>query len=152
LPELERQTWLEVGRRDSRLEEYRRQLITVRERGYSVGLLNDAQRAFVNKLGSLTNVTYETHVGELQRLISALSYDPPDLTREACAAVRLVSAPIFNDMGNVVFALTVYSFPKPDQADGVMRYVAPLVAAAADITRSIGGRRPPGEETEAQRR
>jgi flavin reductase (DIM6/NTAB) family NADH-FMN oxidoreductase RutF/DNA-binding IclR family transcriptional regulator len=143
LPERERQTWLEVGRRDSRLEEYLKQLITVRDRGYSVGLLNDAQRAFVNKLGSLTNMTYESHHGELQRLISALSYDPPDLTREAFAAVRLVSAPIFNDIGNVVMALTLYSFPKPDQEGGVMRYVVQLVKAAADITQSIGGQRPP---------
>jgi flavin reductase (DIM6/NTAB) family NADH-FMN oxidoreductase RutF/DNA-binding IclR family transcriptional regulator len=139
LPERERQTWLEVGRRDSRLEEYRKQLITVRGRGYSVGLVNDAQRAFVNKLGHLTNMTYETHVGELQQLISALSYDPPELTSEACAEVRLVSAPIFDDMGNVVFALTLYGFPKPDQEGGVMKYVVPLVEAASDITRSIGG-------------
>jgi hypothetical protein len=88
-------------------------------------------------------MTYETHVGELQQLISALSYDPPDLTREACAAVRLISAPIFNDSGNVVFALTVYSFPKPDQEGGVMKYVVPLVNAADDITQSIGGQRQP---------
>jgi hypothetical protein len=97
----------------------------------------------VNKLGSLTNMTYETHHGELQQLISALAYDPPDLTREAFAAVRLVSAPIFDDTGNVVLALTLYSFPKPDQEGGIMRYVVQLVKAAADITQSMGGQRPP---------
>jgi flavin reductase (DIM6/NTAB) family NADH-FMN oxidoreductase RutF/DNA-binding IclR family transcriptional regulator len=143
LPDRERQTWLEVGRRDSRFEEYLKQLITVRDRGYSVGLLNDAQRAFVNKLDNLTNRTYDTHHRELQVLISALSYDPPDLTREACAAVRILSAPVFNDSGNVVMALTLYSFPKPDQEGGVMRYVVQLVKGAADITQSIGGQRPP---------
>jgi flavin reductase (DIM6/NTAB) family NADH-FMN oxidoreductase RutF/DNA-binding IclR family transcriptional regulator len=143
LPERERQSWLEIGRRDSRLEDYLKQLVTVRDRGYSVGLLNDAQRAFANKLRSLTNITYETHHGELQQLISALAYDPPDLTREAFAAVRLVSAPIFDDTGSVVMALTLYSFPKPDQEGGVMRYVVHLVKAAADITQSIGGQRPP---------
>ena len=143
LPERERQTWLDIGRRDSRWEEYLKQVDTVRERGYSIGLLNDAQRAFVNKLGNLTNMTYETHHGELQRLISALSYDPPDLTREAFAAVRLVSAPIFNGAGEVAMALTLYSFPKPDQEAGVMQYVVQLIKAAADITQSIGGQPPP---------
>ena len=114
----------------------------VRARGYSVGLLNEAQRAFVQALTSLADRPSPSAPTDLRDLVQQLAYDPPELTPEARNAVRLVSAPVFDPAGQVAVALTLFDFPKPREPAGVGRYIEALLTAAARVTERIGGRRP----------
>jgi DNA-binding IclR family transcriptional regulator len=142
LPVHEAERWCDVGSNDARKAEYRTQLHTVRERGYSVGLLNDAQRAFLRKLGQITNQSYESHHAELQQLIGALAYDPLELSPQDRATVRLISVPIFDNHGQVIMAFTLHSFRKPGSNEDILKYIAQLRAAAQSATKAIGGRDP----------
>jgi flavin reductase (DIM6/NTAB) family NADH-FMN oxidoreductase RutF/DNA-binding IclR family transcriptional regulator len=142
LPETEAARWLENAREDARSEEYHRQLNSVRERGYSVGLLNDALRAFLMKLSKITNSDYESHHPELKQLIAGLAYDPLELSSQALAAVRLVSVPIFDNHAQVIMAFTLHSFSKPRKQDDILSYIAQLRNTAQSVTKAIGGRDP----------
>jgi flavin reductase (DIM6/NTAB) family NADH-FMN oxidoreductase RutF/DNA-binding IclR family transcriptional regulator len=142
LPEHETQQWLDESRVDTRTKEYRLQLETVRCRGYSLGLRNDAQRAFVAKLSKLTNSNYEAHHPELQQLIAALAYDPLELSSDALAAVRLISVPIFDNSERVIMAFTLHSFSKPNGQDDVLHNITRVRDAARCVTKAIGGSDP----------
>jgi flavin reductase (DIM6/NTAB) family NADH-FMN oxidoreductase RutF/DNA-binding IclR family transcriptional regulator len=142
LPAHDAQRWLDESRADARTEEYRLQLATVRGRGYSLGLRNDAQRAFIAKLSQVTNSNYEAHHPELQQLIAALAYDPLELSMEALAAVRLISVPIFDKNAQVMMAFTLHSFPKPARQEDVLKVISRLCDAAQSVTKAIGGRDP----------
>jgi flavin reductase (DIM6/NTAB) family NADH-FMN oxidoreductase RutF/DNA-binding IclR family transcriptional regulator len=143
LPEEDASRWLEEARKDGRVEEYRRQLNLVRQRGYSVGLLNDALRAFLMKLSRITNSDYESHHPELQQLIAALAYDPVELSSHELAAVRLVSVPIFDRHEQVTMALTLHSVTKARKQNDILEYIGQLRNAAQSVTKAIGGRDPP---------
>lgn len=115
-------------------------LATVRERGFSVGLINDAQRAFSDRLAAVAEG--RAHDIDLEDLFEALSYDPPDLTDAMYREVRIISAPVYDNEGRVTFALSLHDFPKPSGEDGVVAYIEQLVAAAAIVTRNLGGKSP----------
>jgi flavin reductase (DIM6/NTAB) family NADH-FMN oxidoreductase RutF/DNA-binding IclR family transcriptional regulator len=142
LPSTEIQKWLDESRADTRADEFRRQIATVRSRGYSLGLRNDAQRAFVTKLRQLTNSNYEAHHPELQQLIAALEYDPIELSSDALTAVRLISVPIFDKNEQVLMVFTLHSFPKPSKQEDVLRDITLIREAAREVTKAIDGHDP----------
>ncbi len=80
----------------------------VRNRGYSVGLISDAQREFVSKLEAMARDSEKSNVNALRELIGRLNYDPADLTPEVEKRVRAISAPIFDANNNVTLALTIH--------------------------------------------
>lgn len=131
LPERDRPVWPAVDGRDSN------QLQTVRQRGYSVGLRNEAQSALSKRLHSAAE--NEGHHADIGDLLSQLRYDPAELTVELSQDVRLISAPVFDRVGEVEVALTLYDFPKPDSNGGIQRYIEEVVSTAAIATHKLGG-------------
>ena len=111
----------------------------VRHRGFSVGLLNDAQRAFSARMQELASLQSPVPSESLQDMIEGLDYDPVNLSPEAEAAVRLISVPVFNAVGDVTLSLTLHDFPKPPVEQGVKSYIRRVVKAAVRITESLGG-------------
>jgi flavin reductase (DIM6/NTAB) family NADH-FMN oxidoreductase RutF/DNA-binding IclR family transcriptional regulator len=113
----------------------------VRDRGFSVGLVNDAQRKLAQTLATLTGRRERVAPLELQVLIRELNYDPPELTPEIQRDVRLIHAPVFDAVGRVLLALSIYDFPRsPDGHVGRLAYE--LKGCAEEITRQIGGKWP----------
>jgi len=134
MPEREVDHWL--GRQDIKTREAAvNVLATVRERGFSVGLINDAQRAFSAQLAA---AAYEgIAVETLEELISGLAYDPAEWNEAVKGDARVVSVPVFGIDGDIAMALTLYGFPKPPEG-GVDAYIAHIVEAAARVSASLG--------------
>lgn len=134
LPEKEVGPWL--SRHDDHIhKEAAAVLATVRDRGFSVGLINDAQRAFSARLAAADHD--EIAVEALEALISDLAYDPDEWTDVTKDEVRVISVPVFGADATLAMALTLHSFPKPP-AGGIEVYIAHLIAAAARVSASLG--------------
>jgi DNA-binding IclR family transcriptional regulator len=142
LPQDQIERWINGRSGPQRRDSCRASLAAVRERGYSVGLLNEAQRAFAAKLHELAAGAAAAPPAGLEELIEELEYDPPELSPETSAGVRLISAPVFNSSGQVVLALTLHDFAKPTPRVGVAEYAKRLLDAADHVTEILGGRRP----------
>jgi flavin reductase (DIM6/NTAB) family NADH-FMN oxidoreductase RutF len=121
---------------------FKSSLATVRARGYSVGLLNDAQRAFASTLARLAEECPKKPEVDLRELIQKLSFDPPELSPAVQNDVRLISVPVFGPKGDVALALTLYEFPKPPGSEGVSLYIERARDAAARVTKKLGGSMP----------
>ena len=137
LPDRERDIWIGRAANSGRQPAVRAALERVRSRGYSLGLLNDAQREFSARLAAIA--AGQPHTAGLESLIGALSYDPESLTAAEYALVRVVSAPVFDAMGRVALGLTVYDFQKPSPTRGIEGYIARIAEAAARVTKRIAG-------------
>lgn len=138
LPEEEIKAWL--GRHDEPIRQAASTVLaTVRERGFSVGLLNEAQRAFSEHLAAAGDA--EIGVAALEALISDLAYDPAEWNDMARGQARVVSVPVFGADGSIAMALTLYGFPKPPEG-GVDVYIGHLAEAAARVSASLGFQRP----------
>lgn len=110
----------------------------IRRRGFSVGLRNEAQRAFSDRLSEAA--AGNRHHLDVEDLLAALAYDPVDLSAEQRREIRLISAPVFDAEGRVAMAVTLYDFPKPAAATGIEGYIDDVVRAAASVTAKLGGR------------
>ena len=87
--------WLDVLPEQARAEQ-RERLRVVRERGYSLGLINDAQREFASALNRLAVDPGAVEPESLRDLATRLSYDPVDLTPETMGDVRVIAVPVFD--------------------------------------------------------
>ena len=132
--------WLKPLPDDETRAEQRRRLTTLRRRGYSVGLLNEAQRRFASALDRLAADPGAIASDDLRDLVTALNYDPIELSPEAKRAIRVIAVPVFDRDGSVPLALTLYGFPKPD--DGVDAYIERVCEAGRRATECLGGRVP----------
>ncbi|WP_028655115.1 flavin reductase [Nocardioides sp. J54] len=121
---------------DADRAEERRRIGRVRGRGYSVGLINGAQREFASALDQLEHDPHARDRDALKPLVEQLHYDPEVLTDEAKADVRVIAAPVFRKGGEVAMALTVYGFSKPHGA--VDDYVERLLAATRRASELLG--------------
>ena len=117
-------------------------LVRVRERGYSVGLINEAQRAFVAKLQELSAGSADLDQADLGALIKELAYDPPTFDPETSAAVRILSAPVFDSHGKVAFALSLHDFAKPSSPDDVAKLARQLLNVTAAVRQLLPAKRP----------
>lgn len=129
VPDAEHETWME-------------RLATVRRRGFSVGLLNRAQRSFAATLDRLAARPGSVSPAYLEGLLRDLAYDPAQLTPEVKKDIRVISAPVFDAHGQVALALTVYGFPRPPADRGVDAYIDCVCTAARRATEHLGGRPP----------
>lgn len=120
-------------------EEHRKRLAAVRERGYSVGLVNEAQREFVSAIDRLAADPDAMSHEDLHSLIHDLSFDPPELTAEAKRDIRSITVPVFGPDGTPALAFTLYGFPKPSSDTGIDDYIDRATEAARRATEHLGG-------------
>jgi flavin reductase (DIM6/NTAB) family NADH-FMN oxidoreductase RutF/DNA-binding IclR family transcriptional regulator len=123
-------------------ESVRAALQVVREREFSVGLVNDAQRKLAHTLAEVTGRRERISPIELQVVIRDLHYDPPELTSEVERSVRLIHAPVFDSAGRVLLAVTIYDFPRSSEAGHVTHLARELLGSVQEITRLVGGKWP----------
>jgi len=116
-----------------------RRLAAVRERGYSVGLINEAQRRFASVIDRLAEDPSAHSHDEIRELIADLAYDPAELSATAREEIRSITVPVFGADGEVALAFSLYGFPKPSSAGGVDAYVERALAAARTATGRLGG-------------
>lgn len=140
LPTAEADRWLDRRGPGEKRATAAAALDTVRRRGFSTGLINEAQRTFSDRLAAMAEG--RGHPADLEDLLDALSYDPVELTPEGVRDVRVISAPVFDSEGRVSLALTLHDFPKPSEQNGAAEYIEQLVSAAAAVTKHLGGRVP----------
>jgi flavin reductase (DIM6/NTAB) family NADH-FMN oxidoreductase RutF len=119
-------------------EQHRSALRLVRQRGYSLGLLSQAQREFASVLEAMAaqrqSASWNT---SLSALIPQLSYDPADLTPQTLTLVRQITAPVFDVENQVALALTIFGYGVPPE--GTPRLIKALLDTASAATRRIGG-------------
>ena len=136
LSDQEAGTWL--GRHDVSVRDAAATVLAiVRDRGFSVGLISEAQRIFSAQLAAAGDE--EIAVEALEELISDQAYDPAEWTDATKGQARVVSVPVFGADGTVAMALTLYGFPKPPEG-GIDIYIAHLIEAAARVGVALGAR------------
>ena len=131
--------WLRLQPNAELRERNRQGLAAVRDRGVSLTLISDAQRAFVSTMDTLAKSPDDAE-GPTRDVLQNLSFDPAELTEETKGAVRQVSAPVFDKDGRVVLVLTAFGFGRPDA--GLDDLTAGLLDIAAAATRRNGGHAP----------
>jgi flavin reductase (DIM6/NTAB) family NADH-FMN oxidoreductase RutF/DNA-binding IclR family transcriptional regulator len=134
--------WLKSVQSEEARADQRARLEAVRTRGYSVGLLNEAQREFASTLDRLAADPNAVGRDDLRGLIRDLNYDPVDLSAEVKSDIRVITVPVFGPDGSVALALTLYGFPKPDATCGIDAYIEQIRAAGMRATDLVGGRMP----------
>jgi DNA-binding IclR family transcriptional regulator len=137
--EAEIEKWLEPIDSPEARDVQRERLAAVRGRGYSVGLLNDAQRTFALTLDRLAADPGAVDRDDLRGLIRDLAYDPVELSSEVKHDIRVITVPVFGTDGDVALALTLYGFSKPTGTGGIDVYINALLGAAAQATERLGG-------------
>jgi len=120
----------------------RDRLAVVRQRGYSVGLLNEAQRRFASTLDRMAAEPTAVSHEELSGMIPDLSYDPIELSAEVKNDIRIISAPVFRRDGSVALALSLYGFGNPAASGGIDRYLDRVREASEQATERLGGHAP----------
>jgi flavin reductase (DIM6/NTAB) family NADH-FMN oxidoreductase RutF/DNA-binding IclR family transcriptional regulator len=140
--EREVEEWLQSAGAPAARAGSKASLKIVRERGYSLGLRNDAQRRFVSTLDRIAAEGAAIPGTDLRELIQNLSYDPAELSAAVEKDVRLISAPVFGPDATVSLALTIYAFAKPPSDNGIRPHIHRLLEAAARVTRLLGGAAP----------
>jgi flavin reductase (DIM6/NTAB) family NADH-FMN oxidoreductase RutF len=122
--------------------QFRSSLAIVRDRGYAIGVVDEARRVFAATLNRLAADRGAAPAVDLRELIQNLSYDVPNLSPSVWTKVRLISAPVFGPKGTVALVLTVYEFPKPPADAGVRFYVDHVIEASKRVTQILGGSAP----------
>lgn len=131
------EAWLQRAPTPGHAERDREAVQRVRERGYSIGLLSDAQRAFASALDRMASEPELEPQIDLFGLVGDLTYDPVEIDAATLRSVRQISVPVFGRTGSVDIALTIYGFNRP--RGGVPRLIERLRATAQDATALLGG-------------
>jgi DNA-binding IclR family transcriptional regulator len=146
--EKEIQSWL-ARAADTSTEElahYRDVLAVVRTRGFSVTLRNPVQRQLGEVVANLSAAPHAPVLRErMARLIADLGHKPYQLGPIDDALryeVVLMSAPIFNAYGQVVYTISLLGFRAALTAAEIEEYAQKLVASSLLVTRKSNGRLP----------
>jgi flavin reductase (DIM6/NTAB) family NADH-FMN oxidoreductase RutF/DNA-binding IclR family transcriptional regulator len=134
--------WLKALPSEEARADQRERLAAIRRRGYSVGLINEAQRRFASVLDRLATDPESDAAEGLRSLVTQLNYDPVELSPDAKNEIRVIAVPVFGPDGDVPLALTLYGFPKPDGPGGVDTYIERVCEAGRRATECLGGRVP----------
>jgi hypothetical protein len=137
--------WLKPLASDAARADQTERLDAVRRRGYSVGLLNEAQRRFASALDRLAADPDSVARDDLRGLVTQLNYDPVDLSPAAKSAIRVIAVPVFDGAGKAALGLTLYGFSKPNGSGGIDAYIARVCEAGRRATASLGGHAPTPE-------
>ena len=135
--------WLHATSSPAARDKFKASLDTVKKRGYSLGLISEAQRIFASTLVKLADDRTVAPEINLRELIQNLSYDPPELSPAVHNEVRVITVPVFGAQGKVVLGLTLCEFPKPTAGVDVSHYIGRVMEAAAKVTQRLGGSHPP---------
>jgi flavin reductase (DIM6/NTAB) family NADH-FMN oxidoreductase RutF/DNA-binding IclR family transcriptional regulator len=127
---------------DDARTDHRERLAAVRRRGYSVGLLNEAQRRFAATLDRLAEDPAAVAHDDLRGLVRDLDYDPVELPAARKRQIRTITVPVFGPDGKVALALALYGFAKPRAEAGIDAYIRRAREAAEWATERLGGRTP----------
>ena len=139
--------WLQRGD-DADVERYHPALLSVRERGYAVGLEADPRATLGKALAQLAEDTrapgkrVRSVVEQLLEELRHEEYILTDLDSDATYLVNHVVAPVFGPDGRVELALSLFGFGRPLRADEVAAYGERLMQATRAVTKSIHGREP----------
>jgi flavin reductase (DIM6/NTAB) family NADH-FMN oxidoreductase RutF/DNA-binding IclR family transcriptional regulator len=136
--EIER--WIGQKASADRATAIRGALQSVRERGFSVGLASEAQRAFAARLHEMAQSGAPGGSPDLGELINELRFDPPAIDEATAVGVRLISAPVRDSDGQVAFALTIHDFDRPTSVADVQILAARLVETTTAATAAILGK------------
>jgi flavin reductase (DIM6/NTAB) family NADH-FMN oxidoreductase RutF/DNA-binding IclR family transcriptional regulator len=136
--EIER--WIGQKASADRATAIRGALQSVRERGFSVGLASEAQRAFAARLHEMAQSGAPGGSPDLGELINELRFDPPAIDEATAVGVRLISAPVRDSDGQVAFALTIHDFDRPTSVADVQIFAARLVETTTAATAAILGK------------
>lgn len=131
--------WVRDADRPAREDELRQQLARVRDRGYSVGLVSDAQRRFASALDILAEDPGAIVIDDLREVMTDLDYDPVEISSGNNAAIRVIAAPVFDGRGEFVLALTIYGFARPSDDAGIDDYIERTVQGTREATASLAG-------------
>jgi len=140
--EAEIDRWLSANAAPETHAEHRERLDVVRQRGYSVGLLNEAQRMFASTLDRLAADPAAAASVNLREMIDHLAYDPVELSAQVQKDIRILSAPVFGRDGEVALVFSFYDFPKPTADVGIQGYMDRVLEAARRATARLGGKVP----------
>jgi flavin reductase (DIM6/NTAB) family NADH-FMN oxidoreductase RutF/DNA-binding IclR family transcriptional regulator len=141
LPDDEVDRWLKLLPEETEREIQRQKLERVRQRGYSLGLLNDAQREFASALRRLAAQPGSVETDDLRALMAQLNYDPDECaTPDAKRAIRVIAVPVFGGAGEVRLAFTLYGFSRPDEHGGIDAYVDRALEAGRRASESLHDR------------
>ncbi|WP_425839926.1 flavin reductase [Streptomyces fractus] len=131
--------WLEQLPDDADRAEQRRRLSRVRERGCSLGLLNEAQREFASALDRLAADPQAMAAEDLRSLVTRLNYDPAGQTSDAKRDVRVIAVPVRGSGGEAELALTLYGFSRPDRNGGIDSYIDRVREAGRQASDALDG-------------
>jgi flavin reductase (DIM6/NTAB) family NADH-FMN oxidoreductase RutF/DNA-binding IclR family transcriptional regulator len=125
---------------------YTEMVAVVRRRGWSLALSGRPQIAFELALAQLSvrapTDGQQQAVREAALRVGHSSHEPAHLDAETPYRVRNISAPVFDDRGDVVLMLTLIGLPKVLKLIDIERHRDRLLAATDHVTRALGGRRP----------
>jgi DNA-binding IclR family transcriptional regulator len=131
---------------DEQREHYLAALRTVQERGYSVTLEIRSPERLAVALRRLRAQAYRTGAAVAEHhLLNQLlqeEYVIPDDDVPGKHRIEQVSAPVFDDQGDVALTLGLAGFAHDLTLEQLAGYVAPLLSATARLTARLGGRRP----------
>jgi len=135
--QLDAEAWARSGRTPEDRQRYRTALDTVRERGYSVGLLSPGHRVFVSTLEQLADDPADDRALDFTELAGGLSFDPPEIDEATSRQIRQISVPVFGAEQTVEFALTAFGFGKP--AGGIAAFIERLRLAGERASALLRG-------------
>ena len=123
-----------IGHRDDEKQEiaFRQALATVRRRGYSIGLFNEAMRDVTARLQVIAQASGGSPA-PIHDAISNLDYDPDELSGDRLPAVRLITAPVFDRKRDVILCLTVLDSPRLFDRASFKSFTARLLEGTASI-------------------
>jgi flavin reductase (DIM6/NTAB) family NADH-FMN oxidoreductase RutF/DNA-binding IclR family transcriptional regulator len=125
---------------------YMEMVATVRRRGWSIALTGRSHIAFELALAQLSvrapTESQRQAVREAAVNLGHGSHEPPELLPRTPYRVRNISAPVFDESGDVVLMLTFIGLPKVLELSDIERHRDRLLAATDHVTRALGGRRP----------
>jgi len=131
---------------DEQRARYIAALRAVEERGYSVTLEIRSPERLAVALAHLRSQAYRTDaaVAEHHVLNQLLQeeYVIPDDDAPGKHRIEQVSAPVFDEQGDVALTLGLAGFSHDLTLEQLAGYVAPLLSATARLTARLGGRRP----------
>lgn len=123
------ETWVSALTDPALRAEQLRRMRTVRERGYSLGLLNDAQRRFASTVSRMAEDPDSLESQSLRTIMRQLDYEPEHMSADVRNAVRVIAAPVFRGESDVAMVLTLYGFSDPGLRGGIDHYIEELLAS-----------------------
>lgn len=141
--EREIQRWIDRADEAISASQLSEMVTRVRNRGWSLVLRSPEQVRFERAVADLPllDATAEkiAEVNDATRGLRLDNYEPGMIDPDATYSVRLITAPVFEESGDVTVVLSLYQLPRELSGAEVLRYGDRLVTAAKEVTAHMGG-------------